>query len=119
MRPANFGDLFKISALKTLDKHNAGYFKSPKMRQLFNRFATYNGSSPFETPATFALIPYVEFGLGAWYARGGMYEIPRSLERLARELGVKIYTGSEVEKSSSKTKKRLVCGQTAKLSAQI
>ena len=49
-------DLLKISTLKTLDKHNAAYFKSAKMRQLFNRFATYNGSSPCQTPATFALI---------------------------------------------------------------
>lgn len=91
-------DLLKISTLKTLDKHNAAYFKSPKLRQLFNRFATYNGSSPYRTPATFALIPYVEFGLGAWYVRGGMYEIPRALERLARELGVKIFTEAEAEK---------------------
>lgn len=98
LTPKNLPDLLKISTLKTLDKHNAQYFKSEKLRQLFNRFATYNGSSPYQTPATFALIPYVEFGLGAWYVRGGMYEIPRALERLAIELGVKIYTESEVEK---------------------
>ena len=98
LRPKYLKDLFAISSLKTLDKHNKSYFQSPKLRQLFNRFATYNGSSPFQTPATFALIPYVEFGLGAWYVKGGMYEIPRSLEKLARELGVKIYTESEVEK---------------------
>ncbi len=98
LTPNYLPDLLKISTLKTLDKHNAAYFKSAKMRQLFNRFATYNGSSPFATPATFALIPYVEFGLGAWYARGGMYEIPRALERLANELGVKIFTSAEVEK---------------------
>lgn len=98
LTPKNLPDLLKISTLKTLDKHNAQYFKSEKLRQLFNRFATYNGSSPYKTPATFALIPYVEFGLGAWYVRGGMYEIPRALERLAIELGVKIYTESEVEK---------------------
>lgn len=98
LTPKNLPDLLKISTLKTLDKHNANYFKSEKLRQLFNRFATYNGSSPYQTPATFALIPYVEFGLGAWYVRGGMYEIPRALERLAIELGVKIYTESEVEK---------------------
>lgn len=98
IRPAHFKDIFKISTLKTLDKYNASYFKSEKLQQLFNRFATYNGSSPYKIPATFALIPYVEFGLGAWYVRGGMYEIPRSLERLAIELGVKIYTESEVEK---------------------
>ncbi len=105
LRLENLTDLFRISTLKTLDKHNAGYFKSAKLQQLFNRFATYNGSSPFQTPATFALIPYVEFGLGAWYVRGGMYEIPRSLEKLAIELGVKIRTGTEVEKIIVEDKK--------------
>ncbi len=108
-------DLLKISTLKTLDKHNANYFESKKTRQLFNRFATYNGSSPYETPATFALIPYVEFGLGAWYVRGGMYQIPKALERLAKEFGVKIYTESRVEKIVVENKKAigvLVSGET-------
>ena len=98
LRPKYLKDLLAISSLKTLDKHNRNYFQSPKLRQLFNRFATYNGSSPFQTPATFALVPYVEFGLGAWYVKGGMYEIPKALEKLAKEFGVKIYTESEVEK---------------------
>jgi len=98
IRPKYLTDLLKISTLKTLDKHNRSYFKSEKLQQLFNRFATYNGSSPFETPATFALIPFVEFGLGAWYVRGGMYEIPKALEKLARELNVEIKTKCEVEK---------------------
>jgi len=98
LRPKYLKDLIALSSLKTLDEHNKNYFRSPKIQQLFNRFATYNGSSPFETPATFALVPYIEFGLGAWYARGGMYEIPRALEKLARELNVKIKTNCEVEK---------------------
>ena len=98
LTPRYLPDLLKISTLKTLDRHNAAYFKSAKMQQLFNRFATYNGSSPFATPATFALIPFVEFGLGAWYVRGGMYEIPRALERLAKVLGVKFKKNAEVEK---------------------
>ncbi|HEY8562315.1 MAG TPA: phytoene desaturase family protein [Pyrinomonadaceae bacterium] len=105
LKPEYLPDLLKISSLKTLDRHNAAYFKSPKMRQLFNRFATYNGSSPYQTPATFALIPYVEFGLGAWYVRGGMYEIPRALERLATELGVRVFTSSEVEEIVVENKK--------------
>ncbi len=74
------------------------YFKSEKMRQLFNRFATYNGSSPYKIPATFALIPYVEFGFGAWYVRGGIYEIPKALEKLATELGVEFLFDANVEK---------------------
>jgi phytoene desaturase len=98
LTPKNLPDLFKISSLETLAAHNAKYFKSPKIRQVFNRFATYSGSSPFRTPATFALISYVEFGLGAWYSSGGIYEIPKSLARLAQELGAEILTGIEVEK---------------------
>ncbi len=98
LRPKYLKDLLAISSLKTLDTHNKSYFRSPKMRQLFNRFATYNGSSPYQTPATFALVPYVEFGLGAWYVKGGMYEIPKALEKLAKELGVVIYTEADVEK---------------------
>ena len=98
LRPKYLKDLLAISSLKTLDKHNKSYFQSPKLQQLFNRFATYNGSSPYQTPATFALVPYVEFGLGAWYVKGGMYEIPKALEKLATELGVIIYTESNVEK---------------------
>ncbi len=96
LRPKYLRDLLAISSLKTLDKHNKSYFQSPKMQQLFNRFATYNGSSPYQTPATFALVPYVEFGLGAWYVKSGMYEIPKALEKLAKELGVVIYTESDV-----------------------
>lgn len=98
IRPKYLKDLLAISSLKTLHAHNKSYFRSPKLQQLFNRFATYNGSSPYETPATFALVPFVEFGLGAWYARGGIYEIPKALEKLAREFGVEIKTNSQVEK---------------------
>ena len=68
------------------------------MRQLFNRFATYNGSSPYKTPATFALIPWVEFGLGAWYPKGGIYEIPKAIKSLAESLGVSFHFGEGVEK---------------------
>ena len=104
----NLPDLLKISTLKTLDKHNKSYFKSDKLQQLFNRFATYNGSSPYKTPATFALIPFVEFGLGAWYVKGGIYQIPLSLEKLAKELGVKFQFKSDVKEIVVKHGK--VCG---------
>jgi phytoene desaturase len=107
LRPKYLRDLLAISSMRTLDAHVKNYFASPKLRQLFNRFATYNGSSPFQAPATFALIPYVEFGLGAWYAKGGMYEIPRALGKLADELNVKIKTNSEVEKILVRNKKAI------------
>jgi phytoene desaturase len=98
LRPRYARDLAVISSWRTLDAHVRGYFQSPRLHQLFNRFATYNGSSPYRAPATFALIPYVEFGLGAWYVRGGMYNLPHALSRLCEELKVEIRTSAEVEK---------------------
>jgi len=98
LRPRYARDLGLISSWRTLDGHVRRYFRSPYLRQLFNRFATYNGSSPYRAPATFALIPYVEFGMGAWYVRGGMYELPAALARLTREMGVHVSTNTEVEK---------------------
>lgn len=98
LRPRYARDLAAISSFRTLAAHVEKYFRSPRLRQLFLRFATYNGSSPYRAPAVFALIPYVEFGLGAWYVRGGMYELPRALERLAKELNVEIRNNAEVER---------------------
>ena len=98
LRPRYARDLAALSSFRTLDAHVRRYFQSPYLQQLFDRFATYNGSSPYRAPATFALLPYVEFGLGAWYVRGGMYALPSALARLAGELSVEIRTETEVEK---------------------
>jgi phytoene desaturase len=105
LRPKYLKDLLGISSTKTLAAHNENYFQSAKLQQLFNRFATYNGSSPYQTPATFALVPFVEFGLGAWYARGGIYEIPRAFERLAKEFGAEIKLNCRVRKIVVQNKK--------------
>ncbi len=86
-----------IDPLRTVDQAVRSFFTSPYLRQVFNRYATYNGSSPYRAPATFNLIAYVEFIEGGWYIRGGMYMLARALERLARKLGVEIYTSTPVE----------------------
>ncbi|HEV2762989.1 MAG TPA: phytoene desaturase family protein [Pyrinomonadaceae bacterium] len=97
LRPRYARDLAALSSWRTLSSHVGKYFRSPRLRQLFNRFATYNGSSPYRSPAVFALIPYVELGLGAWYVRGGMYQLPLALARLCAELGAELRTEAEVE----------------------
>ncbi len=86
----------QIDALRTIDKAVRSFFHSPYLQQVFNRYATYNGSSPYLSPATFNVIAFIEFAEGGWYVRGGMYELARALVRLAGELGVEIQTGVEV-----------------------
>lgn len=87
----------KIASFKTLDQTVRRFFgHDPHLVQLFNRFATYNGSSPYRTPTAFNIIAYVEAHFGGWYVKGGLFEIARALERICRELGVEIRLGEEV-----------------------
>ncbi len=88
--------ILRIDPFRTLDAAVRSSFHDPRLRQLMNRFATYNGSSPYRVPATLAIIPYVEFRMGGWYVRGGMYRLAAELARLAEEAGVVIRTGCGV-----------------------
>jgi len=69
------------------------FVRSPHLRQLLGRFATYVGGSPFEAPATLNVIAHVELTGGIWYPKGGIYNIATGMVRLAEELGVEICLG--------------------------
>ncbi|MBX2989911.1 MAG: phytoene desaturase [Bacteroidetes bacterium] len=86
----------KLDAFRTLDDAVESFFADSRLRQLFNRFATYNGSSPYHAPATLAIIPYIEFAFGGWYVEGGMYKLAAALEGLAKRKGVRIQRSFEV-----------------------
>ena len=89
-----------LSALApmTLDQTVRHFFDDEHLRQLFDRYATYNGSSPYQVASVYSIIPYVELADGGWYPRGGIYEVAKALERLARELGVCIETNCDVRR---------------------
>ncbi len=70
----------------------------PKAVQLFNRYATYNGSDPYRTPGLMRMIPGLEHGQGAFYPVGGMYSITRALHLLALDLGVQFRFDTPVER---------------------
>lgn len=72
----------------TMHAANTKAFKDIRFVQLLDRFATYNGSDPYQAPATLNLIPHLEHNLGAYYPEGGIYAIAQSLVTLAEELGV-------------------------------
>ena len=78
----------KVATTRTLAAEVDRRISDPYLRQIFLRFATYNGSSPYHTPATFNIIPYVEAEFGAWYVRGGMAKIAGELTALAQRSGV-------------------------------
>ncbi len=74
------------------------HFREPHLLQLFSRYATYNGSDPWRTPATFAVIAYAEMAFGSWHPQGGLYAMVNALAKLAEKFGVEIRTGESVRK---------------------
>jgi phytoene desaturase len=82
--------------MRTMHRANSGSFSDSRVVQLFDRYATYNGSSPYMTPATFNLIQHVEYGIGGYAVKGGIFEITKKLAALSVELGVNFHYGEKV-----------------------
>ncbi len=89
-------NLSKIDTNRTMHNAVESYFKDEKTIKLFDRYATYNGSSPFKAPATLNLISHVENGIGGYFIKGGMYNLPKQLTELAIKRGVNIVTNSQI-----------------------
>ena len=87
----------RIDAFRTVHKTVSGAFSDPRLIQLFDRYPTYNGSDPYQAPATLNIIPYVEFELGGFYISGGMYGLVEALVKEAVGLGVNIKLNSPVD----------------------
>ena len=100
--------IFKVKSLDintSLHAYNAKAFNDPKLVQLFDRFATYNGSSPYQTPGIMSMIPHLEQYYGTFFPEGGMHSITKSIYQLALDLGIEFHFNSKVEKIIIQKKK--------------
>lgn len=102
-----YRNLHHLEIFQTMNQANSKFFKDKRLVQLFNRFATYNGSDPYQCPATLTLIPHLEHNIGAFIPIGGMYAITKSLVKLAEDLGVKFYLQTKVERILIKNDKAI------------
>jgi phytoene desaturase len=86
-----------LGLFSTMHKKNQQTFSNPKTVQLFNRFATYNGSNPYKAPALINMISHLEFNLGAYLPVKGMYQITTHLVQLAKEAKITIKYNETIE----------------------
>lgn len=109
--------LIGIHPFATLWGRLAHYFADPRLRQLFGRYATYAGSSPFEAPATLMLIAAVEAD-GVWLVDGGMTALARAVEELGRANGATYRYGASVT-GVAKSGVTLASGETIAADAVV
>ena len=75
----------------------SSFFHNPHLQQLYDRYPTYVGSSPYLSPATLNVIPYMELTYGGWYARGGLYSIIEALVEMLEQAGATIICDAAVQ----------------------
>jgi phytoene desaturase len=97
----------KLGLFDVLNNYHNKHIKHPQLVQYFNRFATYNGSNPYQAPATLHIIPHLEHGIGAFFPKDGMFQITNSLYQLALRLGVKFNFNTAVNAILIKNKKAI------------
>lgn len=97
----------KVKPFQTMDSFFKQYFSNPFILQVLNRYATYIGSSPYITPATFSLIAYLELAQGVYYTRGGNVKIAQGIYDVAKKLGVNFYFNEKVTKVHVRNKRAM------------
>jgi phytoene desaturase len=101
--------------LGSLHQHNAKAFRNPKTVQLFNRYATYNGSNPYKAPGMLGLIPHLEHNEGTFYPKGGMISLTNAIYKLALKKGVRFHFNTAAERiihDDKKIKSVVAAGKT-------
>ncbi|HRK17314.1 MAG TPA: phytoene desaturase family protein [Hyphomicrobiaceae bacterium] len=115
--------LWSSAPFTTLWDALGDYFPDIRLRQLFGRYATYCGSSPFHAPATLALIAHVEQE-GVWLVDGGMTAFAAALTKAAEASGAEVRTGCavvgiDVDASGRVTSVRLSSGESIAASGVV
>lgn len=88
----------QLQAFSSLHQFNELELGDKRLVQLFDRYATYNGSNPYQTPATLSVISHLEHNLGAFIPEDGMFKVTESLMQQAVRLGVEFHFGQPVSK---------------------
>jgi phytoene desaturase len=94
----SIGEVRDIDPLRTMAEGIEKRVATPELRDLLLRYATYNGSDPYSAPATLNCIAWVELGMGCYGVEGGLYEVARAMERVARYNGATFHYDTSVLK---------------------
>lgn len=94
-----------MDIFQNLNQTNNKKLKEPHLVQMFDRYATYNGSSPYKTPGIMSMIPHLELAIGTFFPKGGMENISKSLFEFAEEQGVIFHFSKKVTRILVENKK--------------
>jgi len=91
-------NIHKFDLIRSFHNLIKSKFKSRYLQKILEFTTVFLGGSPYNTPAFYKLISYADFILGTYYPIGGIYEVIKALEKIAKSYGALIKTDEEVKK---------------------
>ncbi|MEU0967777.1 NAD(P)/FAD-dependent oxidoreductase [Streptomyces sp. NPDC005917] len=88
--------LLRTRRATTLAEIGAWELRDERLAALLNSHALAYGLDPRDTPASAAVLPYLEHAFGTWYVRGGMRELARAVYERCVKRRVEFVFGAEV-----------------------
>ncbi len=89
---------YKLSVFSTMDRYVKRFFKTSLVQKIMQYTLVFLGSSPYNTPALYNIMTHVDFNMGVFYPQGGIYEVTKALEIIAKKYKAKIYTNAPVSR---------------------
>mgnify|MGYP001385457723 CR=1 FL=1 len=88
----------KLKVFKSLQSLINSNFKNERLRQLCTWHSLFLGATPENLPSLYSFMLYVDFKVGTWYPEKGIFELPKAMYSLAKELGVEFKFNAPVTK---------------------
>ncbi len=104
--------LNRLSAMESYWNFVRRIFKNDKLSNAFTFESMFIGVSPFDAPALYSIITYLDHAKKIHHPMGGMYQIPLALEKLCRKMGVKFHYRTPIDSiRQNRTMLRLCFGK--------
>lgn len=95
----------ELNPFQTMQSYLNTWFKSDRLKKILEYTLVFLGSDPAKTPAMYNIMNAIDFNMGVYYPKGGIYEIVKALEKINTKHGTKFITEAPVSEICIENKK--------------
>ncbi|MBO6606932.1 phytoene desaturase family protein [Psychroserpens sp.] len=95
----------ELNPFQTMQSYLNKWFESDRLKKILEYTLVFLGSDPAKTPAMYNIMNAIDFNMGVYYPKGGIYEIVKALERINKKHGTSFHTNTAVSKINIEGKK--------------
>lgn len=95
----------QLNPIQTMQSYLNKWFESDRIKKILEYTLVFLGSDPAKTPALYNIMNFIDFDMGVYYPKGGIYEIIEALVRINKKHGTQFRTQAPVAKILVEQKK--------------